>query len=49
MVQELGSEYDYAGISGQQWPDGIVQEVERILYELRSDYRRHLKKLGRMN
>ncbi|MCB1219617.1 MAG: hypothetical protein H7A35_01775 [Planctomycetales bacterium] len=49
VVQELGSEYDYAGISGQQWPDGIVQEVERILYELRSDYRRHLKKLGRMN
>jgi hypothetical protein len=48
VVQELGREYDFAGISGQHWPDGIVQEVEQILYRLRRDYRRHLKKLGRM-
>ena len=48
VVQELGREFDYAGISGQHWPDGIVQEVEQILYSLRSDYRKHLKKLGRM-
>ncbi|MCB1217380.1 MAG: hypothetical protein R3F46_06315 [bacterium] len=48
VVRELGRGHDYAGISGQQWPDGIVASVDAILYELRRDYRRHLRKLGRM-
>ena len=49
VVSELGEDYDFSGISGQRWPDGILETVEQILYDLRSDYRRHLRKLGRMN
>lgn len=48
VVSELGQDYDFSGISGHRWPEGIVRQVEEILYELRRDYRRHLRKLGRM-
>ena len=48
VLQELGPGHDYAGISGYCWPQGIVPTVENILYGLRSEYRGHLKNLGRL-
>ena len=48
VVDELGEDYDYAGISGVRWPAGILEEVEATLARLRREYRRHLKSLGRL-
>jgi hypothetical protein len=48
VVEELGEDYDYSGISGAKWPAGIVEQVELTLHGLRRQYRRHLRSLGRL-
>ena len=46
VQEEIGQEFDVPLQIKPTWPTGTVKQVEEVLYELRSEYRGHLKKAG---
>lgn len=48
VVSELGAGVNLNGLDGAKWPKEIIPEVENTLYQLRKEYRTHLRLAGRM-